>query len=218
MDDNTVPEIQRTNLANVVLLLKSLGIHDLINFDFMDPPPAETLLRALEQLYALGALNDKGESGVPGGESVCACWRSARCQLLQCAAAAACGQLHVGCCMAAPWQYQHFLAVYAAAELHCRYPFTSAQAHTIRHIPQRNTAYYAQAFVLRYNNIYYYIIILYNAQQCITACCNTATRLEHNAATAGNDTTQHNLKLQSRVPTITPRCCRRAHQAGPPHG
>jgi pre-mRNA-splicing factor ATP-dependent RNA helicase DHX16 len=26
-----------------------------------DPPPAETLVRALEQLYALGALNDKGE-------------------------------------------------------------------------------------------------------------------------------------------------------------
>ena len=42
-------------------MLKSLGIHDLMNFDFMDPPPAETLLRALESLYALGALNDKGE-------------------------------------------------------------------------------------------------------------------------------------------------------------
>jgi len=27
----------------------------------MDPPPAETLIRALEQLYALGALNDRGE-------------------------------------------------------------------------------------------------------------------------------------------------------------
>ena len=44
-----------------VLLLKSLGINDLIHFDFMDPPPAETLIRALEQLYALGALNDRGE-------------------------------------------------------------------------------------------------------------------------------------------------------------
>jgi len=42
-------------------MLKSLGIHDLLRFDFMDPPPTETLLRALEQLYALGALNDKGE-------------------------------------------------------------------------------------------------------------------------------------------------------------
>ena len=61
LDDNTIPEIQRTNLGNVVLLLKSLGIKDLIHFDFMDPPPAETLIRALEQLYALGALNDRGE-------------------------------------------------------------------------------------------------------------------------------------------------------------
>ncbi|XP_078181009.1 pre-mRNA-splicing factor ATP-dependent RNA helicase DEAH1-like [Carex rostrata] len=61
LEDNTVPEIQRTNLANVVLTLKSLGIHDLVNFDFMDPPPSEALLRALEQLFALNALNVKGE-------------------------------------------------------------------------------------------------------------------------------------------------------------
>ncbi|KAG5035380.1 hypothetical protein GYH30_010152 [Glycine max] len=52
LDDNTVPEIQRTNLANVVLTLKSLGIHDLLNFDFMDPPLAEALLKALELLFA----------------------------------------------------------------------------------------------------------------------------------------------------------------------
>ena len=58
---NTIPEIQRTNLGNVVLLLKSLGINDLIHFDFMDPPPHETLVLALEQLYALGALNHLGE-------------------------------------------------------------------------------------------------------------------------------------------------------------
>ena len=61
LEENTTPEIQRTNLNTVVLLLKSLGINDLIEFDFMDPPPAETLIRALEQLYALGALNDRGE-------------------------------------------------------------------------------------------------------------------------------------------------------------
>jgi pre-mRNA-splicing factor ATP-dependent RNA helicase DHX16 len=61
MDENTIPEIQRTNLGNVVLMLKSLGINDLIHFDFMDPPPAETIIRALEQLYALGALNDEGD-------------------------------------------------------------------------------------------------------------------------------------------------------------
>lgn len=35
----TLPEIQRTNLANVVLLLKSLSVQDLLQFHFMDPPP-----------------------------------------------------------------------------------------------------------------------------------------------------------------------------------
>lgn len=57
----TSSQIQRTNLGNVVLMLKSLGINDLIHFDFMDPPPPQTLILALEQLYALGALNHMGE-------------------------------------------------------------------------------------------------------------------------------------------------------------
>jgi pre-mRNA-splicing factor ATP-dependent RNA helicase DHX16 len=61
LPDQNVPEIQRTNLANVCLVLKSLGIEDLAHFDFLDPPPPETIMKALEQLYALGALNAKGE-------------------------------------------------------------------------------------------------------------------------------------------------------------
>ena len=61
LEENTIPEIQRTNLSSVVLLLKSLGINDLIHFDFMDPPPVPTLSGSLEHLYALGALNDRGE-------------------------------------------------------------------------------------------------------------------------------------------------------------
>ncbi|KAH6921065.1 hypothetical protein HPB50_027946 [Hyalomma asiaticum] len=43
LEDNTVPEIQRVNLGNVVLMLKSLGINDLLHFDFLDPPAHETL-------------------------------------------------------------------------------------------------------------------------------------------------------------------------------
>lgn len=58
---DTPPEILRCNLGNVVLLLKSLGIDDLLNFDFMDPPPAESLIKALNLLYAMGALNDAGK-------------------------------------------------------------------------------------------------------------------------------------------------------------
>uniref|UniRef100_A0A8R1E1W4 RNA helicase n=1 Tax=Caenorhabditis japonica TaxID=281687 RepID=A0A8R1E1W4_CAEJA len=61
LEEQPIPEIQRTNLGNVVLMLKSLGIHDLVHFDFLDPPPQETLVIALEQLYALGALNHRGE-------------------------------------------------------------------------------------------------------------------------------------------------------------
>ncbi|KAG5463376.1 MAG: P-loop containing nucleoside triphosphate hydrolase protein [Olpidium bornovanus] len=59
--DQTYPEILRTNLGNVVLQLKQLKIDDLVHFDFMDPPAPETLMRALELLNYLGALDDDGE-------------------------------------------------------------------------------------------------------------------------------------------------------------
>ena len=39
--DNTYPEILRSNLGSVVLQLKKLGIDDLVHFDFMDPPGEE---------------------------------------------------------------------------------------------------------------------------------------------------------------------------------
>ena len=61
MEESTTPEIQRTNLSSVVLLLTSMGIHDLLHFDFLDPPPTESLIGALQSLFALGALNHKGE-------------------------------------------------------------------------------------------------------------------------------------------------------------
>jgi ATP-dependent RNA helicase DHX8/PRP22 len=56
----SVPEIQRTNLGTTVLTLKAMGINDLLHFDFMDPPPTQTLLNALEMLYNLGALDEEG--------------------------------------------------------------------------------------------------------------------------------------------------------------
>ena len=58
---DTYPEILRSNLSSVVLTLKKLGIKDLVHFDFMDPPAPETLMRALELLNYLGALDDDGE-------------------------------------------------------------------------------------------------------------------------------------------------------------
>lgn len=57
----TIPEIQRTNLANTVLLLKSLGVKNLLDFDFMDPPPQDTITTSLFDLWSLGALDNLGE-------------------------------------------------------------------------------------------------------------------------------------------------------------
>lgn len=57
----TIPEIQRTSLANTVLLLKSLGVKDLLEFDFMDPPSQEVMSTSLFELWALGALDNLGE-------------------------------------------------------------------------------------------------------------------------------------------------------------
>eukprot|EP00096_Caligus_rogercresseyi_P009584 TRINITY_DN3278_c0_g2_i1.p1 TRINITY_DN3278_c0_g2~~TRINITY_DN3278_c0_g2_i1.p1 ORF type:complete len:1104 (+),score=332.56 TRINITY_DN3278_c0_g2_i1:64-3375(+) len=58
---STVPEIQRTNLSNVVLLLKSLGVEDLLSFHFMDPPPEDNILNSMYQLWILGALDNTGQ-------------------------------------------------------------------------------------------------------------------------------------------------------------
>ena len=61
LQEQTYPEILRSNLGVVVLQLKKIGIDDLVHFDFMDPPAPETLMRALELLNYLGALDDEGD-------------------------------------------------------------------------------------------------------------------------------------------------------------
>lgn len=57
---NPIPDIQRQNLASTILALKAMGINDLLNFNFMDPPPQQTMITALENLYALSALDEEG--------------------------------------------------------------------------------------------------------------------------------------------------------------
>ena len=59
--ETTYPEILRSKMSNVVLTLMKLGIDDLVHFDFMDPPAPETMMRALELLNYLGAIDDDGE-------------------------------------------------------------------------------------------------------------------------------------------------------------
>jgi len=55
-----VPEIQRCPLASVALQLLALGVTDILGFDFMAAPPDEALVRALEQLCLLGAVEEEG--------------------------------------------------------------------------------------------------------------------------------------------------------------
>ncbi|XP_061608119.1 ATP-dependent RNA helicase DHX33 isoform X3 [Phyllopteryx taeniolatus] len=52
----TVPEIQRCNLASVMLQLMALGIQDVMNFDFMSKPSPEAICFAVEHLELLGAV------------------------------------------------------------------------------------------------------------------------------------------------------------------
>ncbi|KAL3660280.1 hypothetical protein V7S43_014809 [Phytophthora oleae] len=53
----TIPQMQRTNLATVALYLLCMGIQDLAHFDFVSPPSPEALIRALELLFSLGAID-----------------------------------------------------------------------------------------------------------------------------------------------------------------
>ncbi|XP_040186377.1 probable ATP-dependent RNA helicase DHX35 [Rana temporaria] len=54
---STVPEMQRSNLSPVILQLKALGIDNVLRFHFLSPPPAQSMVQALELLYALGGLD-----------------------------------------------------------------------------------------------------------------------------------------------------------------
>eukprot|EP00127_Corallochytrium_limacisporum_P000349 Clim_evm44s11 gene=Clim_evmTU44s11 len=60
MLSTNVPEIQRSNMTPTVLSLKAMGINDLLNFEFMDPPPQQTLIAAMDTLHCLGALDEDG--------------------------------------------------------------------------------------------------------------------------------------------------------------
>ena len=67
LPDATVPEIQRSNLAPVVMQLKALGIDNIVRFDFLTPPPSHLMIRAFELLYSLGAVDDHAKLTKPLG-------------------------------------------------------------------------------------------------------------------------------------------------------
>ena len=66
--EQSYPEIMRSDISSVVLTMLKLGIKNLVRFDFMDPPAPETMMRALENLNYLGALDDEGQLTTLGAQ------------------------------------------------------------------------------------------------------------------------------------------------------
>ena len=57
LEQTTIPEILRVNLAHVVLQLKAMGIHDPRSFSFLTPPDPDSIVKSFELLQSLGAVN-----------------------------------------------------------------------------------------------------------------------------------------------------------------
>jgi HrpA-like RNA helicase len=60
MSETTIPEIQRSSLVATTLYLLKIGIHDILNFDFLDPPEPESIISAMKQLFLLSAVDEHG--------------------------------------------------------------------------------------------------------------------------------------------------------------
>ncbi|KAM7262747.1 hypothetical protein ACFE04_000430 [Oxalis oulophora] len=65
-----IPEMQRSNLVSCVIQLKSLGIDNILGFDWPSSPSPEAMVRALEVLYSLGILDDDAKLTSPLGFQV----------------------------------------------------------------------------------------------------------------------------------------------------
>lgn len=67
LPEQNIPELQRSNLAPVILQLKALGIDNVVRFDFLNAPPSELMSKALELLYSLGAVDEYAKLTKPLG-------------------------------------------------------------------------------------------------------------------------------------------------------
>nr|CCA15532.1 DEAD/DEAH box RNA helicase putative [Albugo laibachii Nc14] len=61
LSDRSIPDIQRVSLESVVLQLKSMGIDDILSFDFLEKPEVSPLIKAMEKLYAFEAFDADGK-------------------------------------------------------------------------------------------------------------------------------------------------------------
>ena len=60
LSDTTEPEILRSEIISPVLMLKKLGVDDILGWHWLENPGQESLVSSLQQLYALGALDNLG--------------------------------------------------------------------------------------------------------------------------------------------------------------
>lgn len=68
---STSPELSRSDISLQALQLKAMGIDNLAKFEFLPPvPPAQMMIRALEFLASLGAIDEWGRLTKPLGESM----------------------------------------------------------------------------------------------------------------------------------------------------
>lgn len=61
LDESTEPEILRSEIISPVLMLKKLGVDDILGWYWLENPGQDSLISALQQLYSLGALDNSGK-------------------------------------------------------------------------------------------------------------------------------------------------------------
>jgi ATP-dependent RNA helicase DDX35 len=65
-----IPEISRSDLSKMILTLLSIGIKNILKFDFMTRPSVDSLSHALQLLFSLNAIDRKSNLTVPFGVSL----------------------------------------------------------------------------------------------------------------------------------------------------
>lgn len=60
LEETTIPEIQRTSLTGVILSIKCMGIENVLDFQYLDPPEERMILEALRQLFYFQAIDEDG--------------------------------------------------------------------------------------------------------------------------------------------------------------
>eukprot|EP00127_Corallochytrium_limacisporum_P004187 Clim_evm132s157 gene=Clim_evmTU132s157 len=70
MDEDTTPEILRSSLTGSLLYMASIGIKDVVNFNYISKPDIQSIANALENLVYLGCVNADEGTITPLGKQI----------------------------------------------------------------------------------------------------------------------------------------------------